>query len=275
MNSDIRPSVPGDEDGLKALWKTVFGDEDGYINSFFELLYKPGMARVSTDGDRIVSAAHILSLGELTDGDSSLPCSVIYALATLPEYRGQGRGRRVLEDAVKSSSGPTLIVPAEPSLFDYYKSSGFTAYFNAVELSGPDTGEDLEGSVTHATVRGYAALREELLRGVPHIDLSLPAIAFQERLCGMYGGALCYVVCGHHRCAAAVEVHDGTAVIPELITPSGDRRAAAMLICRAMGVDRFTLRSPVRPGEPASPFAMISPPPPHDTGLAWFGPAFD
>ena len=174
MNSDIRPSVPGDEDGLKALWKTVFGDEDGYINSFFELLYKPGMARVSTDGDRIVSAAHILSLGELTDGDSSLPCSVIYALATLPEYRGQGRGRRVLEDAVKSSSGPTLIVPAEPSLFDYYKSSGFTAYFNAVELSGPDTGEDLEGSVTHATVRGYAALREELLRGVPTSTCPFP-----------------------------------------------------------------------------------------------------
>ncbi len=272
---EIRPSRIGDEAELKSLWKTVFCDEDEYIDSFFELLYSPGMARVCTIDNKIVSAAYILRLGELVTGEDLRPCSEVYALGTLPEYRRRGIARRVLSAAMRDIPGPALVVPAEAELFNYYKASGFAPYFKTVELDGTDRDGNLEGTVTYATVRGYAALREELLRGAPHIDLGIPALTFQERVCFMYGGGLCYVVCGRERCAAIVELHDGVAKIPELIVTSGDRREAAELICRAFGVQSYSLRSPARPGEAAREFAMLSPSPAGNTVPAWFGPAFD
>lgn len=278
MTDELRTSVPGDEPELKALWKAVFEDEDAVIDSFFELLYKPGTAWVFVCGGHIVSAAYVLKLGDFALEGNVRPCRVIYALGTHPEYRGRGFGSRVLKAACDSSNalGRTFIVPAGQALFDFYKKYGFTAYFNVREVTADDPGTNLSGSVTRATVRGYAALREELLRGTPHIDLDIPAIEFQKRLCAMYGGGLYYVVSDKSRCAAAVECHDGAAFIRELIVPSGSRDEAAMLVSRALRVTRYSYRAPVRPGEQAQPFAMVSAPAPeHDTGLAWFGPAFD
>ncbi len=274
-SEEIRPSRVGDEAALKSLWKTVFCDEDEYIDSFFELLYSPGMARVCVTDGKIVSAAYILRLGELVTGGDLRPCSEIYALGTLPECRRRGIGRRVLSAAMRDIPGPTLVVPAEKELFDYYAPSGFAPYFKVSELTSADRDGDLEGSVTFATVRGYAALREELLHDTPHIDLGIPVLTFQERLCQMYGGGLCYVVSGRERCAAIVEKHENVAVIPELIVPSGNRRDAAELICRAFGVQSYSLRAPARPGEASRDFAMLSPAPLSDASPAWFGPAFD
>lgn len=116
----LRRSLPGDEPGLKKLWKTVFGDTDEFIDAFFETLYEPGEACVALDGGGIVSAGYCLP-GVVAKGRR---CSYIYAMATYPEYRGQGIaamiGRRLIDDAFAGGAEVVATLPATESLVGWY-----------------------------------------------------------------------------------------------------------------------------------------------------------
>lgn len=278
MSEELRKSVPGDEPRLKALWREVFGDTEEYIDGFFEKLYTPGMAQVYLVDGEIVSAAYVLKLGEYVAEGSWTPCRVIYAYGTHPAYRGRGFGGRVLEAAVGEAtrSGLGAVCPAEPSLFGFYEKYGFKPVFGATVRECTDVGLPLTGSAALVTVRGYAALREELLHGREHIDFDLRALEYQELLCKRSGGGLYYVVSDGVRCCAAVEVEGDRANIRELLVPSGSVYNAAALVSRAVGCPRFSYRTPPRQGDADTPFAMLhtdsvrSP-----SGLAWFGFAFD
>ena len=82
-----RFSRPGDEPGLRELWKRVFGDSDAFLDLFFREIYVPGMAALVEEGGRIVSAAYCVPFGE---------ARYIYAVATAPEHRGRGYFSRLM-----------------------------------------------------------------------------------------------------------------------------------------------------------------------------------
>lgn len=273
MSEEIRLSVPGDEPALKALWRGVFGDTEEYIDGFFEKLYTPGMATVCLADGSIVSAAYVLRLGELVTDGRWMPCRVIYAYGTDPDHRGRGFGGRVLRDACAraASGGAAAVCPAEPSLYGYYADFGFSTFFAACERRCTDVGSQLSGSVTRVTVRGYAALREELLHGRVHIDYDMAVLEYQDSLCRASGGGLYYLVSEGRRCCAAVELEDGEAKIRELIVPSGSQYNAAALAARAVRCERFTYRAPVRPGDESAPHAMLSGPVERPELAPWFG----
>ena len=276
MSEEYRYSQTGDEPELKKLWKEVFRDEDDYIDLFFEKIYTPGSAAVCLSDGGIVSAAYTVKMGDFVSDGRWTPGRMIYAFATRPEYRGRGIGGRVLREALKIGSGPAAVVPEERGLFAYYEKFGFRTLFNTTRQTCSDVGLKLNGTVTRVTVRGYAALREELLHPVPHIDFDLKLLDFLQEACEKTGGGLYYVTSDGERCCAAAEIRDGCAWIHELILPSGSRYNAAALVARTLKCEKFTYRAPVRPGEEAVPFAMTTlPAPDHDTGLAWFGFALD
>lgn len=278
MAEEFRFSVPGDEEQLMALWGDVFQDTPEYIDRFFDLLYAPGMAAVCELEGRIVSAAYVLRLGDLVREGRWTPCRVVYAYGTHPDFRHRGFGGEVLKMAYEASTktGFGVICPAEAGLFDYYRDFGYHRCFAVSEESCVDAGLPLTGSVTRVTLRGYAALREELLHGRTHIDFDLKPLAYEEAVCNASGGGLFYVVTEGDRCCAAVEVEDGRANIRELIVPSASRCNAAALVARCVKCRSFTYRTPPRPGDPAKPFAMLSAPSPAGETLpGWFGFAFD
>lgn len=278
MSEMLRFSVPGDEGHLKELWKTVFNDADDYIDSFFDTLYTPGMAALCELGGQIVSAAYVVRIGDLVRGGRWTPCRMIYAFGTHPAFRRRGIGGKVLGMAFDSATrtGPCAICPAGEPLFDFYRRRGFETCFAVSEHACTDVGLALTGSVTRVTVRGYAALREELLHGRTHIDFDLKLLAFEEALCNASGGGLFYVATEGDRCCAAVEIRDGHAVIPELIVPSASRYNAAALVARCVKCQSFTYRTPPRRDDDSRAFAMLSSPrEPENEPLAWFGFAFD
>lgn len=257
---ELRTSRPGDESALKALWKSVFGDTDEVIDGFFDKLYAPGMASVCVLDGRVVSAAYLFRLGDLVCDGRWTPCKVVYAYGTDPAFRGRGFGGKVLANALEraAASGVTAVCPARPSLFDYYGGYGFKTYFYARERRRADDGRDLSGSVTRVTVRGYAALREELLHRRTHIDMDVRAVEYQELLCRVTGGGLYYVVADGARCCAAVELAGDEAHIRELIAPVGREDDAAALVCRALRRQAYVLRAPAGEGGVGAPFAMLA-----------------
>ena len=57
MKFSIVPSRPGDEPALRALWQDVFGDGKDFLDDFFRLIYRPGMAQTAWAEDGTLAAA--------------------------------------------------------------------------------------------------------------------------------------------------------------------------------------------------------------------------
>ncbi len=117
----IRRSLPGDERALKKLWREVFGDTDEFIDAFFGVFYEPGLACVALCDGAVIAAGYCLT-GVLARGRK---CSYIYAMATYPEYRGQGAaeniGRRLIRDAFAEGADVVATLPATESLVGWYE----------------------------------------------------------------------------------------------------------------------------------------------------------
>lgn len=153
----IRPSRPSDRGALQTLWKTVFGDEDRYIETFFRLFFGPGTAAVAESDGQIAAAAHCVPFGG---------ARYIYAVGTHPLWRGRGLGRAVTLAAAEN--GPAYLCPSSPALMDWYVSMGARAVsFRRL----PPPPEEL----SPISPAEYAARRETLLAGTPHVGYS-PAI---------------------------------------------------------------------------------------------------
>ncbi|MBR4578116.1 MAG: hypothetical protein IKO22_00735 [Oscillospiraceae bacterium] len=189
-----RPSRPGEETALRELWTAVFGDEGAFLDLFFSEIYRPGMARVMEAEGRIVSAAYALPFGEAL---------YIYAVGTLPAFRGRGCGRAVTLAA--AGGKPAYLCPASESLKRWYgESMGAVPADWRQPCALPEDAEPLAPAE-------FLSLRERMLEGVPHAAYS-PALL---RLFALDGS---FYRSGGGRVFAAGS--DGT-VFEQLPSPSG------------------------------------------------------
>lgn len=252
---ELRVSLPGDEPELRELWRRAGGPE-APADVFFDGLYEPGMASVALRQGRIVSAAYAVRLGDLVSDGRWTPCKLLFAPG--PDPAALPGGREVLEHACRrAATGVTAVRAADPALCGLYGDLGFRPWFSCCERACTDVGSPLYGTVTRVTVRGYAALREELLYGRPHIDYDIRFLEYRERLLARSGGGFYYLVSDGIRCCAALELTEDQALIRELIVPTGSQYNAAVLASRALRRERFVYRAPVRPGDASAPFAML------------------
>lgn len=260
MHADllIGPPAPGDGEDLRRLWKRVFGDPDDYIDGWFDFWYDPALTLCVRDGEP-VSMGFLLDVGRF----SGVPCAMIYAVATDEAYRGGGLAsalvRALRETARARGFGCTVLRPAEPSLFDFYRThTGHLPLFTAGE--GVFSGAGAPGA-REVGPEEYLALRETLLAGTPHVAFSRRAIEWFARS----GGRLWRV--GDAVCAA--EEEDGRVILKELLAPPRQRESAALAAARQYGREECAARWPDPTG---APFAMADVSGPSG---AWLGLAYD
>ncbi len=117
---------------LKKLWQSTFGDSTAYINSFFDDIYQDENTLVYIENNAVVSALYIIEY-EMPLKSDKIKIAYFYALATQPEYRGQGIMSRLIERAFESCAKRDyklcVLIPSEASLFDYYRRFGFKECF--------------------------------------------------------------------------------------------------------------------------------------------------
>ena len=118
------------------LWRTSFDDSEEFIKLFFDRVYKKENALFIKKDGKIVSALQMLPY-VMTYYGTEISVNYIYAACTLPSERGQGLMRQLIQDAFKVMESRkvalTVIIPADPWLFDYYRDLGYTEAFDYSE----------------------------------------------------------------------------------------------------------------------------------------------
>ena len=127
-------------DELKQLWKTVFGDPDSFIDTFFAVAFSPNRCLYLEDSGKIVSALYWFDC-EYEGGK----LAYIYAVATHPDHRGKGLASHLMENAhilLKAQGYAGCVLKPAKGLFPFYErlgyvTSGHISRFSASASSTP------------------------------------------------------------------------------------------------------------------------------------------
>lgn len=113
---------------LKHIWQVCFGDSREYIDFYFAHRFRPEEMLVCLAEGQPVSMLSLLP-AQLCYQGRRQTIRYVYAVATLPEYRGKGCARLLLEEASRQLHVPLALVPASDSLREYYGRLGFVDAF--------------------------------------------------------------------------------------------------------------------------------------------------
>ena len=273
---EIRPARPEEIPRQKELWKLAFGDEDAYINYFYDHGDLSQVLLLLEDGVVWTMAALFPVTLSLPEGGSA-SSAYIYALATHPDARKRGYGRFLLSyiDFYLKEKGTdcVTIVPAEPSLHKFFATTGLTECFalRKVELLPGMIGAPApEDGLEPASPAEYDALREGLLAGSLHISYGEGLIAYQRGLSQMAQADLYRLTVGGETGVAAAEYLDEeTVMVKELLLPHKAMAGGAALLAAALPARRYHFRTPPHwdglPGSYLQAYAMVK----------WYDPALE
>ena len=240
-------AAAGDVAALKSLWRTCFGDEESYIDQFFERVFQVEQSFTLRQDGKLTAMAFYFPL-TLSLGREEKNVAYLYAVCTDPAYRGQGQSTALLEFiagylAIKGYQGLAL-VPGTPDLFEFYEKRGYRpAFFNQVT-----TLTDIplaEGKVARAEGHEYNAVREKLLENTSYVRYSDGLLDYQRVLCRQNGGDLTAFTDTGERfgCAALEYVAESRVLIKELIWP-GDLAEAVAILKPHFPAATYVVRSP-------------------------------
>ena len=245
--------VSADIPGLRRLWKTAFGDTDGFLDVFFSTAYAPDRCRCIRTEGAVAAALYWL---DMDCGGQKF--AYLYAVVTDPAFRGRGLCRTLMEDtaavlAVRGYDG-AILVPQDEGLRAMY---GRMGYLPAASIDEVFCAASRPCPVEEINAADYAARRTALL---PEGSLAPgpAALDFLAELARFYAGG---------GFLAAVSREKEHLRILEYL---GDRDRAPALAA-ALGATEATLRAPGTGAE----FAMYCPLTPACQTPGYFPFAFD
>lgn len=266
----LRHACPRDIPALKELWSLCFGDEAAYIDLFFADLFTPEYSYVLEKEGQLCSMIFSIPTTLRTpEGDHG--AVYLYAMGTHPHHQGQGLGLKLMDYVAQCCRERQIeaitLKPADEKLFYFYGKSGYrNAFYCRTRTAGADHAP--AGTVTPVTPEEYAALRQERLAAIPHLEFDLPFLTHQARV----GGRLLALAWGKHRGCAVVEETEEGWVAKELLVPRRTERQALSLLAKALGTHQITGRFPARNGAPFGVVLWTQSPHPL---RGWLGLALD
>lgn len=178
---------------LRALWVAVFGDKADEVDDFYAAWGDDIEGYVLEDERVIRSALTMFRMGDFVIPSDCIVTSKVgvpaeevkraayisYAICTDEAARGLGYGSRITEfarDVALARGAVSILCPAESSLIRFYMPLSYEPRFYATERKLNASAGELSFSSLDASE--YGDLREEMLSGIAHIELSEPALSF-------------------------------------------------------------------------------------------------
>ena len=239
---------------LYNIWDTVFGSIGR--DSFFDCFYNEDLCVITEFEGAVAAVGYLIPTGELLHGSISVPCAMIYSVATLPVYRGMGFGTAVVRELIRSANKlgfPAVVLcPTNDDLFGFYsKRTGMSDFFYIGEkvVKRGQAGGDPVGlkefkelkELKEVSANEYILLRENLLDGSLHIKQDIKIFEYQFMVSGELGGGLFRF---GDSCAVVEVQEDGAVWIKELLTSGTDSDDFVSAIAARFPADDYTIRFP-------------------------------
>lgn len=228
----VRVSTPEDVPAQRRLWKLAFGDEDAYLDNFYQNYYRPERVLVLEEAGELRAMTAWFATGLVLPDGSRLRTAYLYAVSTHPDFRGRGLAGQLLAGAdrwFRRWDIPAVTtVPAEPSLHRFFGANGFRECFVHDPRHWEGQGANPLGLTLRPLPPGeYAQAREARLAGTVHIFLPREAAAYQEGASRLSGGGL-YALStpGAETLLCTEGLPDGRLLVKELLGPEESRAAA-------------------------------------------------
>lgn len=176
----IRLADINDSEQIKRLWNEAFGDSFDEIEKFLNLYINNILLYVE---DRFVKG--MLSLLPLHRG--SIQGSYIYAVATETKSRNRGICSKLIRYAVQyaseNRSSFVLLVPAEKSLYKFYKKFGFTEICAVNHKEYTETGfSDVSLDVKKISPERLFFLRKKFFSARNFIEWDIPELEYMWKI---------------------------------------------------------------------------------------------
>lgn len=116
---------------LKKLWKEVFKDTDSYIDLYFSKKFSTDTTFVYRVDGEITSALYYSDV-ILYSGEKEYKTAYICGIATTESMRKKGQASVLIKECInklnENGYDAAFLIPAELSLFDFYKRFGFEVF---------------------------------------------------------------------------------------------------------------------------------------------------
>ena len=170
--SDNKNLTPDFIPALRELWKEAFGDDDDFLDTFFNKAYDENRCRIATINEEVVAALYWFNC---TLDENLRPVAYIYAVATTKKFRGRGICHALMENthAHLKNLGYTIAIlsPADETLSRFYEGLNYKpcSYINEFSCDCLDNESYRQYLQTHNEFirkidkNVYSALRRKLL----------------------------------------------------------------------------------------------------------------
>lgn len=182
------------EQDIIHIWQTCFGDDKDFIQSFLDHHAADECMLLYFADNKPVAMASFLPI-RIHQHENTIKGRYVYAVATLPEYRGRGYAAEILKTAKEIWQEPLLLSPAEDSLYIYYqKQEFFTQYLpDEWEIFPENPGELKEKwSFEESSAQVYKEIRDLCFAVDGYVEWDQAAIEYALMYAKEEGGrALC------------------------------------------------------------------------------------
>jgi len=251
MQIITRQSKIEDIPALRHIWRSVFGG-GSEEKLFFSHYSDPKNCILIESNNNPASMGYLLPAGNITNGADSIPCAMIFALATLPEHRSKGYASEIVKSLVRTSHNrgysAIILCPSDDSLFEYYvRNTEFQEMFYIHEkvISNIPT-YDTRIELSETTPENYNEMRKNLLRDIPYIDMDIQGIKYQYQLSRLFRGGMFIYECSNFSACAVVErISDESVFIKELLVSQSFESNILSAIAASFPATKYILRTPV------------------------------
>ena len=245
-----------DRKQLREIWKEAFGDEDAYLDLFFQHFGDCENIMVGKHGEEIVSMVFLLPVGTLcypkVKEVQLFPVSMNYAFATKKRYQGNDYGSNLMRKAMEYNRNRGLtcnvLCPAEDEMFPLYeRKMGYQEFFYVKEAEDPPhIKEERAGNILlkRADAASYNQVRETYLKTYSHVEYHESSLQFQKQLCQMTDGDLFLLEEEDWVGCACIERLPERLFIKELLLPERWTKAGLDKIYREFDMRKGIIRFP-------------------------------
>jgi predicted acetyltransferase len=270
---EIRSAQKGDIAQQKEIWKRCFGDSDNYIDFYYANRYKETETVLLLEDKVISSMLTMLPIEIIAPNKQIYNSSMLYAIATHPEYQNRGFANEVMDFTHKSlredKKAFSVLVPSGQHLFDFYRRQGYQDgfYIREVVLTWERIGilrsdESRCCKISNISPEEYNLRRTKQLSGRLYVAYTDNDIAYQQKLSKQSCADIFGVeIDGVQGCVAIERLNSNKILIKELLISESYLPIAIKKIAQLMPVNEYVLRTPAFLGKQLEgtirPFAVI------------------